>query len=96
MICSTLPTQDAGRQTRPGHPCPPDRLRPASGRAAAATTQRLAATGGPLGDPRSRRRGNRVRTVTVPAGVKARLDVWGAAAGITEGRISRPVTRPAR
>ena len=38
-------------------------------------------------------KGNRVRTVTVPAGVKARVDVWTAAAGITEGRIFRPVTR---
>ena len=38
-------------------------------------------------------RGNRVRTVTVPAGVKARIDLWTNAAGITEGRIFRPVTR---
>ena len=38
-------------------------------------------------------KGNRVRTVTVPAGVKARIDVWTAAAGITEGRIFRPVSR---
>ena len=38
-------------------------------------------------------KGNRVRTVTVPAGVKARIDGWTAAAGITEGRIFRPVTK---
>ena len=38
-------------------------------------------------------KGSRVRTVTVPAGVKARVDVWISAAGITEGRIFRPVTR---
>ena len=38
-------------------------------------------------------KGNRVRTVTVPAGVKARLDLWTAAAGITDGRIFRPVTK---
>ncbi len=38
-------------------------------------------------------KGNRVRTVTVPAGVKARIDLWTAASGITEGRIFRPVTR---
>ncbi len=38
-------------------------------------------------------KGNRVRTVTVPAGVKARIDGWAAAAGITEGRLFRPVTK---
>lgn len=38
-------------------------------------------------------KGNRVRTVTVPAGVKARIDLWTSAAGIIEGRIFRPVTR---
>ena len=38
-------------------------------------------------------KGNRVRTVTVPAGVKARVDLWTTAAGITAGRIFRPVTR---
>ncbi len=38
-------------------------------------------------------KGNRVRTVTVPAGVKARIDGWTAAAGITEGRLFRPVTK---
>ena len=41
-------------------------------------------------------KGNRVRTVTVPAGVKARMDLWTAAAGITEGRIFRPVTKAGR
>ncbi len=38
-------------------------------------------------------KGNRVRTVTVPAGVKARIDGWTPAAGITEGRLFRPVTK---
>ncbi len=38
-------------------------------------------------------KGNRVRTVTVPAGVKTRIDGWTAAAGITEGRLIRPVTK---
>ncbi len=38
-------------------------------------------------------KGNRVRTVTVPAGVKARIDGWTAAAGIIEGRLFRPVTK---
>ena len=38
-------------------------------------------------------KGNRVRTVTAPAGVKARIDLWTMAAGITEGRTFRPVTR---
>ncbi|MGI4830702.1 MAG: tyrosine-type recombinase/integrase, partial [Janthinobacterium lividum] len=38
-------------------------------------------------------KGNRVRTVTVPAGVKARIDLWTNAACITEGRIFRPVTK---
>ena len=37
--------------------------------------------------------GNRVRTVTIPAGVKARIDLWTAAARITEGRLFRPVTK---
>ena len=39
------------------------------------------------------RKGNRLRTVTVPAGVKARLDLWMTAAGITKGRIFRPVNK---
>ena len=38
-------------------------------------------------------KGNRVRTVTIPAGVKARLDLWTRAAGINDGRIFRPVTK---
>ena len=35
---------------------------------------------------------NRVRTVTVPAGVRAHIDGWTAVAGTTEGRLFRPVT----
>ena len=31
--------------------------------------------------------------MTVPAGVKARLDAWLSAAGITTGRIFRPVNK---
>ena len=38
-------------------------------------------------------KGNRVRTVTIPAGVKARIDLWTAAASIGEGRLFRPVTK---
>ena len=38
-------------------------------------------------------KGNRIRTVTVPAGVKTRIDAWLAAAGIEEGRLFRPVNR---
>lgn len=38
-------------------------------------------------------KGNRIRTVTVPAGVKARIDLWTEAAGITAGHLFRPVTR---
>ncbi len=38
-------------------------------------------------------KGNRIRTVTVPAGVKTRIDAWLAAAGIEEDRLFRPVNR---
>lgn len=38
-------------------------------------------------------KGNRIRTVTVPAGVKARIDLWLEAAGIVSGRIFRPVNK---
>ena len=38
-------------------------------------------------------KGNRTRTVTVPAGVKARIDLWTTAAGIAAGPIFRPVTK---
>ena len=38
-------------------------------------------------------KGNRVRTVTVPAGVNVRIDLWTEAAGITEGRLFRPVNK---
>ena len=38
-------------------------------------------------------KGGRVRTVTVPAGVKARIDAWTAAAGISEGPLFRPLTK---
>lgn len=38
-------------------------------------------------------KGNRIRIVTVPAGVKTRIDAWVAAAGIEEGRLFRPVSR---
>ena len=38
-------------------------------------------------------KGNRARTVTIPSGVKARIDLWTHAAGIIEGRLLRPVTK---
>ena len=38
-------------------------------------------------------KGNRIRTVTVPAGVKTRIDAWLTAAAITDGRLFRPVNR---
>ena len=38
-------------------------------------------------------KGGRVRTVTVPAGVKARIDLWTAAAGIRSGPLFRPVRK---
>ena len=36
-------------------------------------------------------KGGRVRTVTVPPGVKARIDAWLTASGIAMGRIFRPL-----
>jgi integrase/recombinase XerD len=41
-------------------------------------------------------KGNRVRTVPVPAAVKTRVDAWREAAGIEEGKIFRPVNRGGR
>ena len=38
-------------------------------------------------------KGNRIRTVPVPAAVKARIDDWLAAAGIKQEKIFRPVNR---
>lgn len=38
-------------------------------------------------------KGNRLRTVTIPAGVKARIDVWLKAAGVSTGRVFRPVSK---
>ena len=38
-------------------------------------------------------KGGRSRTVTVPSGIKARIDQWTRAAGITEGRLFRPVIK---
>ena len=38
-------------------------------------------------------KGGRLRLVTVPAGVKARVDLWVRAAALTEGRLFRPVTK---
>ncbi len=38
-------------------------------------------------------KGNRVRTITVPAAVKARIDQWLEAAGVAEGRLFRPVNK---
>ena len=41
----------------------------------------------------SKATGNRVRTVTVPAGVKTRIDAWLEASGITKDRLFRPVSK---
>jgi integrase/recombinase XerD len=38
-------------------------------------------------------KGNRIRTVTVPAAVKTRIDAWLEAAKIRDGRIFRPVNK---
>ena len=38
-------------------------------------------------------KGGRVRTVTVPAGVKTRIDLWTSAVGISEGPLFWPVTK---
>ena len=38
-------------------------------------------------------KGNRLRTVTIPAAVKVRIDAWTRAAKISEGRIFRPVNK---
>ena len=38
-------------------------------------------------------KGSRLRTVTIPAAVKVRIDTWIAAAKIDEGKIFRPVNR---
>ncbi len=38
-------------------------------------------------------KGKRLRLVTIPAGVKARIDLWAKAAGITEGGLFRPVNK---
>ena len=38
-------------------------------------------------------KGNRIRTVTVPAAAKTRIDRWLGAAGIHSGRIFRPVNK---
>jgi len=38
-------------------------------------------------------KGNRLRTVTIPAAVKVRIDTWIAAAKIDKGKIFRPVNK---
>ena len=38
-------------------------------------------------------KGNRVRTITITAGVRARIDLWTSAAGMIESRLFRPVTK---
>jgi hypothetical protein len=42
---------------------------------------------------RFRGKGNRLRTVTIPAAVKVRIDTWLAAAKIYEGKVFRPVNK---
>ena len=41
-------------------------------------------------------KGGHIRTVPIPQWAKAALDRWIAAAGVTEGRIFRPVARTER
>jgi site-specific recombinase XerC len=38
-------------------------------------------------------KGSRLRTVTIPAVVKVRINAWITAATITEGRVFRPVNK---
>jgi hypothetical protein len=38
-------------------------------------------------------KGNRVRSVAVPAWVKAAIDAWTTAAGVTQGKIFRAVRK---
>jgi site-specific recombinase XerD len=38
-------------------------------------------------------KGNRLRTVTIPAAVKVRIDAWMAAAKLSEGKVFRPVNK---
>ena len=38
-------------------------------------------------------KGNRIRTVTVPAAVKARIDQWLEAAALSGGRLFRPINK---
>lgn len=41
-------------------------------------------------------KGGRIRSVPVPAGVKARIDQWTSASGITTGRVLRSLNRHGR
>ena len=41
-------------------------------------------------------KGGHIRTVPIPVWVKAALDTWTEASGISEGRVFRSITRPAR
>lgn len=38
-------------------------------------------------------KGNRLRTVTIPAAVKVRIDTWTRSAKISEGKVFRPVNQ---
>jgi len=38
-------------------------------------------------------KGNRLRTVTIPAAVKVRIDTWTRSAKISEGKVFRPVNK---
>ena len=46
--------------------------------------------------PDLRGKGNRLRTVAVPAAVKVRIEEWTMAAAIYEGKIFRPVNKSDR
>jgi site-specific recombinase XerD len=43
-----------------------------------------------------RGKGGRVRSVPMPSGAKAALDIWTAAVGLTAGRVFRPVNKGGR
>ena len=81
-------------QTRLCHPGSPARLwAAADGAGLRGEGRRHRPAGEPLGAGRHHGKGNRVRSVAVPAWVKAAIDAWTTAAGITEGKIFRAVRK---
>ncbi len=91
---STHPTLEhsPASATAPSWPC--CSAAACAGRSSCDSTSRTLTSGRADGSsPTWKGKGNRVRTVTVPAAVKARIDQWLEAAGITEGRLFRPVNK---